>query len=88
MMSSINNEGGFPDWFRLAVCGTPLTALVVATFGVAFGSTISPVIFAGLTALSWRVITKVLGIESHGITINLPAKEKAGQQLSELRKAS
>ena len=69
-----NSELKIPQWFRLFACGTPLVALLTATIGVAFGTSVSPVVFAGLTALCWRIITKVLGIDSVPLVINLPQR--------------
>ena len=84
-MTHSNSELKIPQWFRLAACGTPLVALLTATIGVAFGTSVSPVVFAGLTALCWRIITKVLGIDSVAIVINLPRRVP---DRGELRRAS
>jgi len=87
-MTSCENEVIIPNWFRILVCGTPLVALLVATIGAAWGSAINPLIFAGLTALSWRVITKVLGIPASAVVINLPARASLEPEISQMRKAS
>ncbi len=70
-----SSRKAIPRWFKLACCAVPLAALLVATIGVAAGATVSPIVFLTLTPLSWRVISKVLGIRHQPIVINLPARQ-------------
>ena len=70
-----SSRTGIPRWFKLTCCAVPLAALLVATIGAAMGSIISPVVFVPITALSWRVISKVLGIKPCPIIINLPRRQ-------------
>lgn len=86
-MSTSESQISIPNWFRLACCGTPLAALLIATIGVATGATVNPVVFGALSVLSWRVITKVLGLNSPALVINLPTRERSSA-VTALRKVS
>ena len=63
-----------PNWFRMVCCATPLLSLVISTAGIAAGVSVSPVVIGGLSILSWRVISVVMGIKPSPLVIRLPLR--------------
>lgn len=87
-MNSSDTSCAVPMWFRLVCCGTPMMALLIATVGLAVGSTFSPIIFAALAMLCWRVIGRVLGVEGAPIVLNIAGRRLEASDERRFRKVS
>lgn len=72
-----------PTWFKLICCSVPLVALLVTTMSIACGVAISPIVFAVVATLAWRVIAKVLGISPTPLVVSIPSLRRETEKLTE-----
>ncbi len=62
----------FPVWLKATCCVVPLGGLLAVCVGIAFGNSVSSIAVLALTALSWKVIARVLGVSDKRFLIVLP----------------
>ena len=60
-----------PTWFCLFCYATPLVALLIATVGIAFGTAMNFMVFTVLSAMSWKIISNLLGIPASPLVSNV-----------------
>lgn len=66
----------FPKWFQGICCLVSLCALLIPSIGLAYGTTVNPLVMIAVVPLCSRVVGQVLGIEQKPLVIIVPFGRK------------